>query len=141
MILLDTDVLSALMRPRPDPAVVDWLDRQPTRDVFTTAINVFELRYGIAQLPSRARCRQLQTAFEAIFAKELLGHVVGFDREAAEAAAVLLARRRSEGRPTGQQDGMIAGIAIARRATVATHNVRHFADAGVPVINPWTATA
>jgi len=139
MIVIDTDVLSGLMRPGPDAAVVNWLDRQARTSVWTTAITVFEVRFGIALLPSGSRRAGLEAAFERVVVEMIEDRIVPFDTTAAEATAALMAERRRSGRTGELRDGMIAGIAIARHATLATRNTRHFADLPVAVVDPWTA--
>ena len=139
MIILDTNVLSALMRSAPDPEVVIWLDRQAPESLWLTSITVFEARLGLALLPAGRRRRALERAFALLLEEDLENRVLDFDLAAATAAAELGAARQQAGRPVDMRDTQIAGIAIARRATLATRNVRHFADLAVPVIDPWTA--
>ncbi|MEW6282625.1 MAG: type II toxin-antitoxin system VapC family toxin [Candidatus Eremiobacterota bacterium] len=139
MILLDTNVLSALMRQEIDPAVVIWLDAQPPESIWTTAVTVFEIRFGLELLPASRRRRRLEAAFEAALEEDLEGRVVSFDHPAAEAASAMAACRQREGRPVEIRDLMIAGIASARKAVLATRNSSHFEGLGVPLINPWSA--
>src|SRR5204863_6212007 len=127
----------ALMQARPDPAVVDWLDSQAPESIWTTAVTVFEIRLGIElRSPSRRR-RALEAAFDAMLRDDLAGRVAAFDSAAAEEAAGLAARRQRKGRPVDLRDTRIAGIALARRAALATRNARHFSDLNVNVVNPW----
>ena len=128
MIVLDTNVLSALMRTAPDPPVVVWLDRQPAESVWITSITVFETRLGLAVLPQGRRKRALEAAFQQLLEDDLENRVLDFDAAAATSAASLAAERQRRGRPVDLRDTQIAGIALARRATLATRNVRHFAD-------------
>ena len=137
MILLDTNVLSALMRSAPDSAVVAWLDRQPAESVWITSITLFEARFGLTRLPKGRKRRLLENAFDSLLEEELENRVVDFDVAAASAAAALAAKRQAAGRSMDMRDTLIAGIALARRATLATRNVRHFADLDVPVVDPW----
>ena len=138
MILLDTNVLSALMQQAPDPRVVSWLDRQPRASIWTTAVTVLEIRYGLQILATGRRRAFLTEAFDILLDK--LGHrIAAFDAEAAAHAATLMAERRHEGRPVDLRDTMIAGIARARRSALATRNTPHFADAGIALVNPWSA--
>lgn len=139
MIILDTNVLSALMRTAPDPAVVAWLDRQPAESVWITSITVFEARLGLALLPDGRRRRALEAAFSRLVEDDLENRVLDFDTAAATSAASLAAERQRAGHPADMRDAQIAGIVSARRATLATRNVRHFADLKVPVVDPWTA--
>lgn len=137
MILLDTNVLSALMHTRPDPVVVDWLDSQAPESVWTTAVSVFEIRFGIELLPPGRRRKALAEAFDGMLREDLNGRIAAFDSAAAEEAAELAARRQRRGRPVDLRDTQIAGIALARRAGLATRNVRHFDGLTVSVVNPW----
>ena len=137
MIILDTDVLSALMRERPEPVIEKWLDRQPRESIWTTSVTILEIRFGLALMPLGRRRAGLQREFEAVVGEDLEGRIIPFDAAAAEATAELMAARRQSGRTGDLTDSMIAGIAIARRATLATRNTRHFDDLPVPVVNPW----
>jgi predicted nucleic acid-binding protein len=137
VIILDTNVLSALMRTAPDAAVVRWLDRQPAESVWITSITLFESRLGLALLPKGRRRRSLELAFDRLLEEDLEHRVLDFDSAAATEAAALAATRRKTGRPVDMRDTQIAGIALARRATLATRNVRHFQGLNVPVIDPW----
>jgi predicted nucleic acid-binding protein len=139
MIILDTDVLSAIMSPRPIHPVVAWLDRQARMSVWTTAITVMEVRFGIALLPRSARQDALQAAFERLLAEKIESRIAPFDTSAAEQTALLMAERRRSGRTIEVHDSMIAGITIARHAILATRNTRHFAHLAVAVVDPWTA--
>ena len=137
MILLDTNVLSALMRTAPEAAVVQWLDRQPAESIWITRITLFETRLGFALLPRGRRRQALESAFDRLLKDDLEDRVLDFDSGAATEAASLAAARQKSGRPVDVRDTLIAGIAIARRATVATRNIRHFQDLNVPVVDPW----
>lgn len=135
MILLDTDVVSALMAQ--NASVVAWLDFQPAESIWLTSITVFETEFGLALLPGGKRRRALEAAFAALMAEDLDGRVVAFDAAAASAAARIAAERRRAGRPVDMRDTQIAGIAVARRATLATRNLRHFEGLPTAVVNPW----
>lgn len=139
MIILDTNVLSALMRKAPEAPVVAWLDRQPAESVWITSITLFEARLGLALLPKGRRQRTLEAAFARLLEEDLESRVLDFDYAAASEAASLAAERQKAGRPVDMRDTQIAGIALARRATLATRNVRHFRDLKVPVVDPWEA--
>ena len=139
MLVLDTNVISELMRQRPDPHVLDWLDAQAGSSLFTTSITEAEVRTGVAMLPAGRRRTGLAVAADQLF--EMFGdRVLPFDSPAARAYAVLVARRRAAGRPVAQADGQIAAIARSRNATVVTRNVEHFEGTGVDLVNPWRAT-
>ena len=137
MIVLDTNVLSALMRRAPEPPVVAWLDRQPTESVWITSITLFEARLGLALLPKGRRRQALEVSFARLLDEDLENRVLDFDTAAATEAASLAAERQRAGRPVDMRDTQIAGIALARRATIATRNVRHFLDLNVSVVDPW----
>ncbi len=140
MIILDTNVLSALMRKVPDADVVGWLDRQPAESVWITSITLFEARLGIALLPDGKRRRALTSAFGRLLEEDLENRVLDFDTGAANEAAELAARRQRAGRPIDIRDTQIAGIALVRHAMLATRNTRHFADLEINVIDPWQAS-
>ena len=137
MILLDSNVLSELMLARPDPAVVRRLDGLEPDAVWISSVALHEVRLGLLMSPTGRRRAQRETVFERLLRDVVRGRVAQFDAKAAEASARLAASRRARGRPVGLADTQIAGIAIARRATICTRNVRRFEDAGVPVLNPW----
>jgi predicted nucleic acid-binding protein len=139
MIILDTNVLSALMQRSPDAVVTAWLDRQPAESVWITSITLFETRLGIAILPVGRRRQALQSAFAQLLEEDLQNRVLDFDAASATEAANLAAERRRRGRPVDIRDTQVGGIALARRASLATRNVRHFADLKVSVIDPWAA--
>ena len=140
MIILDTNVLSALMRTVPEARVVAWLDRQPAESVWITSITLFEARFGLALLPTGRRRQALETAFARLLEEDLENRVLDFDSAAATEAASLAAARQRGGQPVDMRDTQIAGIALARRATIATRNVRHFGDLRIPVVDPWAAS-
>ena len=135
--LIDTNVLSALMSSEPDPDVVAWLDQQAPESVWTTSITVFEIRFGLALMDAGTRQRRLTAAFETLLAEDLSGRVLNFDSVAAARTATLIAGLRRTGRSIEIRDGMICGIALARRASIATRNVRHFEPTPASIINPW----
>lgn len=137
MIILDTNVLSALMRQAPDPVATAWLDRQQADAVWITSVTVFEARHGLSLLPKGRRRTALEAAFARVVAEDLENRVLDFDNAAAVAAADLASTRHRAGRPVDFRDMQIAGIALARHAAIATANERHFAGLDVPVINPW----
>lgn len=137
MIILDTNVLSALMRTAPEAAVVRWLDHQPAESIWITSITLFESRLGLALLPKGRRRQSLELAFNQLLEEDLENRVLDFDSAAAIEAAALAAARQRASRPVDVRDTQIAGIALARRAALATRNVRHFQDLSVTVIDPW----
>jgi predicted nucleic acid-binding protein len=139
MIILDTNVLSAVMRQEAAAVVVGWLDRQPRESVWLTAVTVFEVYFGLELLAHGRRRRQLEDAFARALDEDFEGRILPFDQSAARQAALIAARQRQEGRQVEIRDAQIAGIAAARRATLATRNTRHFAELGIALIDPWSA--
>lgn len=137
MIVLDTNVLSEILRPAPEPRVVEWLSEQPRASVFTTTITRGEVLYGIRVLPAGKRRDGLWNAALQIFDVDLDGQVLGFDSAAADDYAEISATRRAAGRPIAQFDAQIAAITLSRGAQLATRNVRDFEGCGFEVINPW----
>lgn len=137
MIILDTNVLSALMLDRPPLAVAEWLDSQPHLSIWTTSISVFEVRFGLSSMPAGRRRAKRIESFERILDDVIEQRIAHFDGAAAERAAELAADRRKMGRPGEFRDTMIAGIVLASHAKLATRNVQHFEDIAAPVVNPW----
>lgn len=136
MIILDTNVLSAVMQNTPPEAVIAWLDRQPASSVWTTAVTVFEIEYGLGRLPEGKRRTGLEGAFRAMMTEEFGGRILSFDAKAAFAAGAISAALEAEDAMVDARDVLIAGIARARQAVVATRNVRHF-ERACTVVNPW----
>lgn len=136
MIILDTNVLSALMHTIPDPSVAAWLDRQPRTSIWTTSITIFELKSGLEIMTTGKRRSGLVQSLDLLMAR--LDHrIAPFDEVAAVHAADLIAARQRRGRPRELRDTMIAGIVMARHAALATRNVAHFDDISAAVLNPW----
>lgn len=138
MILLDTNVLSAVMKDPPDRAIVSWLNRQPRSSIWITAVTVLEVEWGIKTMPLGKKRDRITRVYRSIVS-ELNNRVAAFDHEAAGFAADLMASTQKTGRATDIRDTMIAGIVLARNASFATRNITHFADIGATVINPWVA--
>jgi hypothetical protein len=136
MIVLDTNVLSALMRQTPDAQVVAWLDLQPRTSIWTTSVTVLEVQFGLQIMSAGKRRTLLFQAFEAMLEK-FSRRVASFDDAAAQQAGDLMASRHKKGRPVDLRDTMIAGIVLAHHATLATRNTAHFEDIAAPVVNPW----
>ena len=139
MIIVDTNVVSELLRPTPEPRVEGWLAAQDGFDIYLTAISEAELRYGVAIMDNGKRRDGLADAIDRILRDDMAGRVLAFDSAAAEAYATIAASRRAAGRPIAQADCQIAAIARARGATVATRNTADFDGCGIDLINPWTA--
>jgi len=139
VILLDTNVISAFMTPELDVVATAWLDAQPRESLWMTAITVLEIRTGLELLAISRRRQSLEDAFTVALKGPFAGRVVPFDESAAQAAGRIAAARRKVGRPIEIRDLQIAGIAIARKASVATRNIRHFEGLGLELIDPWNA--
>lgn len=137
MIILDTNVLSALMQQQPDPVIVGWIDEQPAEAVWISSITLFEARYGLGLLAEGQRKTKLQQHLDELVQIDLGNRIVVFDVRAAGMAAQLAAERKLRGRTVDVRDTFIAGIALAQSATLATRNTKHFNDLPTPVINPW----
>ena len=139
MVLLDTNVVSELMRAAPSAEVLDWMDALPPHELFVTAITEAEVRTGIAILPVGARRRGLADAAERTLGGLFAGRVLPFDSDAAHACADIAAESRAVGHPISQSDCQVAAIARSRGLPVATRNVRGFSETGVEVIDPWAS--
>jgi len=126
------------MKPEQDAAVVSWLNTYPRQSLWITAISVFEIRTGLEILALGRRRQSLEDAFALALEQAFSGRIVPFDESAAQAAGRLSAARRKVGRPVEIRDVQIAGIAIARKAAIATRNTRHFEDLGIALIDPWS---
>jgi predicted nucleic acid-binding protein len=140
MIILDTNVVSELMRPEPSPRVAAWVGKQPAAELFTTAITEAEIFYGIELLASGKRRQGLLRAAEAMFAKDFEGRICGFDSDAARVFAKIAAYRRARGKPISHADAQIAAMAGARGARLATRNGADFEDCGVELVDPWSGS-
>ena len=139
MIILDTNVISEALRPRPVDRVRHWMEMQPPGAIFTTTVCEAELKLGAAILPQGQRRSELENAIAAIFRQVFASRVLPFDRAAAEAYALIGATRRRVGRPFATLDAQIAAIARAHGAALATRNVVDFTDCGIDVVDPWQA--
>lgn len=128
------------MRAVPDAAVVSWLDRQPAESIWITSVTLFEAHLGLALLPDGKRRAALESAFARVLEEDLQDRVLDFDRAAAVRAAGLAAQRSKTGKPVDIRDTQIAGIVLARRATLATRNVKHFSDLEITIVDPWEAS-
>lgn len=137
MIVLDTNVLSEALKPRPSATVLRWLGAQASPAVFTTTITLAEILYGIEALPRGIRRAQLFDAVEKMFAEQFEGRILPFDEDAARQYAVIVASRHAIGRPISQFDAMIAAIARSHRAAVATRNTGDFEHCDIAVVDPW----
>ncbi|SEL73524.1 type II toxin-antitoxin system VapC family toxin [Halomonas daqiaonensis] len=137
MIVLDTNVLSELMRPVPDVRVIDWLDRQDAMSVTISAITVAEILYGVERLPEGRRKRGFAAMAAAMFEEDFSGRILSFDSEAAVHYAEQVAASESTGRQVHMADAQIAAICIQHGAVLATRNIKDFEALSVEAINPW----
>jgi predicted nucleic acid-binding protein len=139
MIVLDTNVLSELMRSQPHAAVVDWVAAQPRASLYTTSVNKAEILYGIAALPEGRRRAALAAAAEVMFADDLAGRVLSFDAAAAAHYAEIVMARRRTGSPIDAFDAQIAATARVAGAGVATRDIGGFDGCGIALVDPWQA--
>ena len=139
MILLDTNVVSAVMKPSPERSVVDWLNRQETVTLYLSTISLAEIGYGLQVMPHGNRRRSLEERFEKFVVKGFEHRILGFDARAARLYGEVMGHRKTLGRPMGILDGQIASIARASRFGVATRNVRDFEECGLDLINPFVS--
>ena len=138
MWILDTNLISELVAPRPAERVIVWVASEPARSLFTTAISEAEVFYGVEQMPAGRRRDGLRLAVEVIFAR-LAGQILPFDSAAARTYAHLLAQRRAAGNLMSQADAQIAAIALENKATLVTRNIRDVAGCNLELLNPWLA--
>ncbi len=137
MIILDTNVLSEVMKPAPAAEVLAWLAAQPAASVYTTSITQAEILHGLMLLPPGRRRRALEDAATSMFAEDFGGRILGFGTEAAPPYALIASRRRRAGRPISHFDAQIAAIAFSSGAAIATRNVADFEGCGVALVDPW----
>jgi toxin FitB len=137
--LLDTNVVSELMRPAPEAAVLSWLNRQAADTLWLNSVVVSELLYGIARLPDGKRRAQMAQTVQAMLDEDFSGRVLPFDLDAAVVYADLVAVRERQGLAIDIADAQIAAICLAHGAALATRNTKHFDGLGLTLINPWGA--
>ena len=137
MIILDTNVLSETLRSAPDPRVIEWFRAQRRAALFTTTITRAEILYGLGLLDDGSRKEALSVAIQAIFEEDFAGRLLSFDSDAADLYATIAVSRKRAGKQISQFDAMIAAVARAAGATLATRNVKDFVDCGIAVIEPW----
>ena len=137
VLLLDTNVVSEMLRPAPNPAVESWVGERPAAHLYFTAVGEAELRYGVAMLPAGQRKDALATAIEGILREDFEDRILPFDSGAARAYADIAAAHRAAGRTVAPADCQIAAIARFRGMTVATRNVRDFENSGIALVDPW----
>lgn len=137
MIVLDTNIISEMMKPAVDAFVVAWLNRQDSVELFLTTPTIAEISYGISSLPSGKRRRSLEEGFERLQLEAFEGRVLSFDLAAARLYGSIMGGRRAKGRPLSVVDGQIAAVAREHGATIATRNVRDFEGCGVKLVDPF----
>ena len=137
--LLDTNVVSELLRSSPEPAVESWVAARPAAELHFSAVGEAELRYGVAILSAGRRRDALAVAIDAILREDFYGRILPFDSDAAREYAEIASARRAAGRTMAPADCQIAAIARSRGMAVATRNVRDFRDIEIEVVDPWTA--
>lgn len=137
MIVLDTNIVSEVMRPQPSSIVLAWLDQQDTQLLYLTTISLAEIRYGLAVMPDGERKRRLTSRFEAYVERAFEGRVLDFTATAASCYAELMSHRKKVGLPMSMADGQIAGIASEHHFAVATRNSKDFEQCGLELINPF----
>ncbi len=137
MIVLDTNVVSELMRPQPAPSVLAWVNAQPADQLWLCSLVVAELLYGLGRLPDCDRKRQLANAVEAMVFDDFAGRTLPFDLEAAAAYAQLVVQREKAGQTIAMADAQIGAVCAVHGAQLATRNTRDFTGLGLNLINPW----
>ena len=140
MIVLDTNVVSEIMRARPEPVVLAWLDAQAPSELWLTAVGAAELMFGIARLDDGARKQQLARTVSAMLETDFAGQVLPFDLAAASVYAQMVAQRERMSKPIAMADAQIASVCLAHGTTLATRNQKHFDGVGLTIINPWSGS-
>ena len=137
MIILDTNVISEVMRPQPNSQVMSWLREYPVEELAVTAISIAEISYGLKRLPEGHRRRSLQWRFQMFIAQGFSDRIFPFDEKVAEIYADLVVNRQHIGKPIEVMDAMIGAIALLKKASLATRNISDFQNCGLQLINPW----
>ena len=137
MIILDTNVISELMKPLPSEEVVEWVAGQPARSLYLSSITVAEVVHGVLLLPAGKRRKAILEAARSMFEVDFEARILPFDALAAYLYAELMAERRRDGRPMSGFDAQIAAITASTRATLATRNIADFEGCGLKLVNPW----
>jgi hypothetical protein len=140
MIVLETNVISEVLRPAPEPALLAWLRSVPRRDIWTCTIVLAELFSGVGLMPEGKRQRLLREKMGELVSTLFMDKILLFDLPAARAYGPILSVRQAKGRPIDEIDAQIASIAKVNGATLATRNIRDFEHCGIPLINPWIAS-
>ncbi len=137
MTLLDTNVISEVMKPRPDVSVVDWMNATASGSLFVSSVTIAQVHFGIELLPDGGRRIDLESGFDRLMSQGFDGRIVTFDAPAARVYGTLMAHRRNAGTPLASLDGQIASIARVHGFVIATRNTGHFAGCGVELVNPF----
>jgi predicted nucleic acid-binding protein len=141
MIVLDTNVISELMRPRSEPRVIGWADDQAANEVYLTAVTTAELRYGVARMPDGRRRTDLADRLQRAIAEEFASRILSFDDNAAAHYAEIVIDRERRGQPISMADAQIAAICRRHGAGLATRNTKDFAHTGIDLIDPWSVAS
>lgn len=139
MIVLDTNVLSELMKADPDPSVLEWTSKQAATSLYTTVVTQAEVLFGIGLMPEGKRRKDVEDAANAMFSEDFQSRILVFGSDAASEYAAIAVSRRQSGHPISQFDAQIAAICRSTGAGLATRNTPDFADCGVSLVNPWEA--
>jgi hypothetical protein len=137
MILLDTNIISEMMKPIPDPNVIQWIDRQEVTQLFVSTITIAEISYGLNVLPEGNRKALLEKAFNKALLEAFTTRILAFDESAAHCYGKIMGHRKNLGQPLGVPDGQIAAIAFSHGAAIATRNIRDFKNCDLHLINPF----
>lgn len=137
MMVLDTSVVSELMRAQPAPKVLDWVNAQPSDQLCLCSVVVAELLYGVGRMPDGVRKSAMLSAMQSMVFEDFAGRVLPFDLDAAVAFAQMVVQREKMGRTIATADAQIAAICAAHGARLATRNIRDFASLDLQLINPW----
>lgn len=137
MIIVDTNIVSEVMRTAPAPVVIEWLNRQETLALFLASTSIAEIEYGLAMMPSGKRRNGLRKAFDQFVTEAFEHRILVFDRESAAAYGELMGKRKQKGRPMSVQDGQIIAIAKVHGFAIATRNIKDFKECGIKLINPF----
>lgn len=137
MIILDTNIISEIMRPQPEVLVVQWLDQQETSHLYLTSITLAEIRYGLGIMQDGKHKQRLSNQFEAYVDKTFEGRILDFTSESATQYANIMSHRKKAGLPMSIADGQIAAIANEHHFSIATRNTKDFEECGLQIINPF----
>lgn len=137
MIILDTNIISELMRPQPNDLVVQWLDQKETSHLYLTTITLAEIRYGLAIMQNGKRKQHLSNQFEAYVDQTFEGRILDFTSKSATQYSIIMSHRKQSGLPMSMADGQIAAIAIEHHFSIATRNTKDFEQCGLELINPF----